>query len=178
VFAEAFADSRIAVTRSDFGATVCGSGCIVGDVRTSEVTVAQSAFHGPVGVDVFPGEMPGLGVEDSSILIKNNSFLGKVGVWMESNYMTGGPMFTGEVRCGMVGNNVQHVTDVCPYCPPWLPPSAGYFLEPPIHGCVIVGQGKGTVVDLGWDNIITGVTKRPAVGPHIAPLLRRGAFLH
>jgi hypothetical protein len=128
-------------------------------------------------VDVFAGEFGSLGIQDSSMLFRNNRFAGTLGVWMESNVFTGGPMFVGQVECVMLGNNVQRVTQAPPPWFPWVTLTAGYYLEPPIHGCVIVGHGRGTAVDLGTDNRITGVTKRPAVGPFIAPVLRRGMGL-
>ena len=177
VFTEALEASRVDVTRSRFEPTVCLGGFILGDVRAPRITAAWNDFAGPVGVDVFAGEMASLGVQDSSILVGNNRFAGTLGVWMESNWYTGGPMFVGQVECVMLGNNVQRVTQAPPPWLPWVPLTAGYYLEPPIHGCVIVGHGRGTAVDLGTDNRITGVTKRPAVGPYIAPVLRGGMGL-
>jgi len=119
---------------------------------------------------VFAGEIASLGVQDSSILVRNNSFAGTLGVNWSS-------MFVGQVECAMLGNNVQRVTEAAPDWFPWTLPTAGYYLGVTIHGCVIVGHGRGTAVDLGTDNRITGVTKRPAVGPFIAPVLRKGMGL-
>ena len=68
-----------------------------------------------------------------------------------------------ENECLLVGNNVQEVSDI------------GIYLGPDVQGCTVVGGGtKTNVLDLGTDNILTGVNNMGVgIGPDISLLMRK-----
>jgi len=88
--------------------------------------------------------------EGASYLIKNNVFRGEVGAAFEQTFGEGN-------ECLLLGNNVQNVTDI------------GVYLGPGTKGCTVVGgSNKTNVLDLGTDNILTGVNNMgTGVGPTI-----------
>jgi hypothetical protein len=92
----------------------------------------------------------------SSYLVKNNVFRGAYGIVFEQAFGTGN-------ECLLIGNNVQHVTDL------------GIYLGPNITGCTVVGgRNKTNVFDEGINNILTGVNNMgTGVGPTIKPFMRR-----
>jgi hypothetical protein len=92
----------------------------------------------------------------SSYLVKNNVFRGEYGIVLEQAFGAGS-------KCLLIGNNVQHVTDI------------GIFLGPNVAGCTVVGgSNKANVLDLGISNTLTGVNNMgTGVGPTIKPFMRR-----
>jgi len=91
----------------------------------------------------------------SEILIRNNTFSGVYGPFLD------GPL-SQDNECLLVGNNLHAVSDI------------GIYLGPDVQGCTVVGGGtKTNVLDLGTDNILTGVNNMGVgIGPDISLLMR------
>jgi hypothetical protein len=92
----------------------------------------------------------------STFLIKNNKFSGTYGIMVN-------PIFGDGNRCLLLGNNVQHVSEI------------GVYLGEGTYGCTVVGgSNKTTVLDLGTDNVLVGVNNMgTGVGPTISGLMRK-----
>jgi hypothetical protein len=92
----------------------------------------------------------------STFLIKNNKFSGTYGIVVN-------PIFGDGNRCLLLGNNVQHVSEI------------GIYLGEGTYGCTVVGgSNKTNVLDLGTDNVLVGVNNMgTGVGPQIASLMRK-----
>lgn len=92
----------------------------------------------------------------TSFLIRNNRFQGEIGIALEQTFGEGN-------QCLIIGNNLQQVTDV------------GVYLGPGTEGCMVVGGGVNTnVLDLGTDNILTGVNNMGlGIGPDISSLMHK-----
>jgi hypothetical protein len=126
------------------------------EVSANDVNITGSM---PSGVAAVGGNY-GTGIRDSSLLFRNNRFSGSVGVLLDED------TFHGAIPCAMVGNNVEHVTDI------------GYWFRPGTYGCTVVGQAKGTVLDeTGGAHTIVGVTPHTGgVGQDLSNLLRGGKW--
>jgi len=108
---------------------------------------------GYLGLDFYDFIVPEY--TNSEFLIKNNTFQGSIGIAFEQTFGEGN-------QCLLLGNNVQNVTDI------------GIFLGPGTYGCTVVGgNNKTNVIDLGTDNILTGVNNMgTGVGPTIQHFMR------
>ena len=153
-----------------------GSGTPVANLVNAKVTIShnqyEDIFYGADVADLFNTEMTFVSnqVEEatfgyiyyqnfnesssSEIQIRNNTFSGVYGLFFD------GPL-SQDNECLLVGNNVQHVSDI------------GIYLGPDVQGCTVIGGGtKTNVLDLGTDNILSGVNNMGVgIGPDIRQLL-------
>ena len=125
-----------------------------GDFINSTLEFSHNNVNAVIGFDlynIYAAEDIG-----SSFLIKNNVFRGEIGPAFEQVFGEGN-------ECLLLGNNVQGVTDI------------GIYLGPGTTGCTVVGSGANTnVLDLGTDNILTGVNNMGVgIGPDISSLLSK-----
>jgi hypothetical protein len=121
-----------------------------GDFVNSSLEFSHNNVEAVFGIDFYNSYLP----EDdgSTFLIKNNHFQGVMGPTFEQTFGAGN-------QCLIIGNNVQQVTDF------------GVYLGPGTAGCTVVGSGGNTnVLDLGTDNILTGVNN---MGVGIEPDIRQ-----
>jgi hypothetical protein len=120
------------------------------DPYNTHFEFSHNKVNAVVGLDVYTAYLPDQEDAGSSYLIKDNEFRGTNGPFIEQNFGEG-------VKCLIIGNNVQNVTDT------------GIYLGPGTKGCVVVGNGnKANIIDEGTGNIIIGVDHiRHGVGPFI-----------
>jgi len=123
----------MAVTRTTFNPTVW-IGFNAFDIRTSTLSAEfndfSSAFY---GVDLTPGDL-GLGIGDSSILVRNNRFSGMVGIATNADFspFPDAPIFNGSIQCLLLNNDIHEVGAV------------GYLFAPTTYGCLVVGEVNGS----------------------------------
>jgi hypothetical protein len=164
IYAAELVNSKMVVTGNSFYTfnRVLGTN----DIWGSHIEFSDNTINGldnppspPSGIQVL-GKSFGIGFRDSSLLVRNNRFSGLVGVYLDDN------SFHGAISCGIVGNNIEHVTDI------------GYWFRPGTYGCTVVGHGKGTVLDeTGGAHMIVGVTPHTGgVGQDLSNLLRHGKW--
>lgn len=117
-----------------------------GTFNDSYLEFSHNRIDAVVGFDLYDFFTPmDIG---SSFLIKNNIFRGEMGVAFEQTFGEGN-------QCLILGNNVQLVTDI------------GIYLGPGTERCIVVGgSNKTNVLDLGIDNVLTGVDN---IGSGIKP---------
>ena len=124
-----------------------------GDLVNSNLEFSQNAVNAFVGLDLYNLDL----AEDvgSTILIKNNKFQGVIGPALEQTLGDGN-------NCLLQGNNVQSVSDI------------GVLLGEGIHDCTVVGgSNKTNILDLGTNNVLTGVNNMgTGVGPTIQSLMK------
>ena len=120
----------------------------------SDIEFSHNNVDAIIGVDWYDFFAPM--DTGSTFLLKNNGFRGEIGIALEQTFGEGN-------QCLILGNNLQQVTDV------------GVYLGPGTTGCMVVGGGANTsVVDLGTDNILTGVNNMSlGIGPDISSLMRK-----
>lgn len=124
-----------------------------GTFTDSYIEFSHNHVEAVIGFDLYDWYAPmDIG---SSFLVKNNVFRGEIGIALEQTFGEGN-------QCLILGNNLQHVTDI------------GVFLGPGTEGCTVVGGGARTnVLDLGTDNILTGVNNMGSgIGPDISLFMR------
>jgi hypothetical protein len=116
--------------------------------------VTHNKIDAFIGANLYGEDDPG--AEASNILIANNIFSGFLGPVLEMN-------FGENMSCLLLGNNVSRTE------------AAGIILDEGIHDCTVVGSGyKGSIVDLGSNNVVVGINNQGVgVGPEVLELLRR-----
>ena len=91
----------------------------------------------------------------SNLLIKNNVFRSAEGVWLDP------VTFLNGTNALVLGNNFTKVNDIAVY------------LGPGTSNTTVAGTGNGSVVNLGSNNFLTGMTKvAGAQGQRIKTLLQ------
>ena len=124
-----------------------------GTFTNSYIEFSHNNSDAVIGVDFYDFYAPmDIG---SSFVFRNNSFRGYMGIALEQTFGEGN-------QCLIIGNNLQQLTDI------------GIYLGPGTVGCTVVGGGaKTSVLDLGTDNILTGVNNMGVgIGPDISHLMR------
>jgi hypothetical protein len=124
-----------------------------GDFVYSSLEFSHNKVNAYIGLDIY--NIFAMEDEESSFLIENNVFQGSIGPILEQTFGDGN-------NCLFKGNNVQNVTEI------------GILLGPEIRGCTVVGgNNKTNVLDLGNDNVLTGVNNMGSgVGPDVQTLLK------
>ena len=145
-------NARVVISHNKFEEVFLGMDG--GDFINSTLEFSHNNVNAVIGFDlynIYAAEDIG-----SSFLIKNNVFRGEIGPAFEQVFGEGN-------ECLLLGNNVQGVTDI------------GIYLGPGTTGCTVVGSGANTnVLDLGTDNILTGVNNMGVgIGPDISSLLSK-----
>jgi hypothetical protein len=111
------------------------------DVVSSSIEFSHNKVDTVIGVDVYPFALEQN--SDSSFLIRNNTFHSNIGIKMEQAFGEG-------VDCLIWGNNIQNVS------------GTGIYLGPGVSGCRVVGGSlRANVMDLGLNNILSGVNNIP-----------------
>ena len=127
-----------------------------GTFTNSQIEFSHNNVNAVIGVDWYDNFYAPMDKDtDTSFLFRNNSFRGEIGIALEQTFGEGN-------QCLIIGNNLQQVTDI------------GVYLGPGTTGCMIVGGGANvSVLDLGTDNILTGVNNMGVgIGPDISHLMR------
>jgi len=145
-------DSMIKVSHNYYENTIYAMD--VADAQNSTVEFSHNRVVDAVfGFDLWNYYYPEY--VGSTILVKNNIFQSNFGIAFEQTFGDGN-------ECLLLGNNVQNVSEI------------GIFLGPGTYGCTVVGgSNKTNVLDLGTDNILTGVNNMgTGVGPTIHYFMR------
>jgi hypothetical protein len=108
------------------------------DSQHSNILFSNNKVSAIVGV--YLHEIYNTDTTQNKFLARNNSLSGGTGIVLDMHFGEGN-------ECLLLRNDAQHTTDL------------GVYLGEGTKGCLVTGNKKTTVLDLGTDNILIGVTR-------------------
>lgn len=144
------ADASIVISDNTYADTIWGLDAY--GLQNSILEFSNNVVASQIGGDIY--NMDEGGNNGNTFLVLNNRFSGEYGPILE---------YTGEGnQCLIKGNNVQNVTEF------------GVVLAEGVHGCTVVGgDTRHSVLNLGTDNVLTGVNNMgTGVGPVVSSFMR------
>jgi hypothetical protein len=161
---EAVASANPAVNARDSRVSISGNiyrdvqfGAEFGDLTNTIYEFSHNQFSGVEAVhslDNCIGAASNCGFDAASIVLKNNVIRGTFGIVVDGTFANG-------TTALVLGNNVTGVSDT------------GVLLGVTSNHCTVVGTGRGSAVDYGVNNSITGMIKGASPqGPRIKSFLQ------
>ncbi|RPH59480.1 MAG: hypothetical protein EHM81_08130 [Chloroflexi bacterium] len=130
------ADATVLISKNTYEDVWAGMEGV--DPQGSNILFTNNKVNGTVGV--YLHEMFNAGTSGARFLIRNNTLAGGTGIVVDTYFGEGND-------CALWRNDTQRTAEL------------GVYLGEGTKGCLVTGNKKTTVLDLGTGNILVGVTK-------------------